>query len=90
MKKSLLSILICVILTLIPACRNHSDNLSDFNETLYNPSEASGFSISGKDGSESTLLTVTNPWQGNDSMGCLLDRSPSPRDAHESPMPYSA
>ncbi|MDE6697731.1 MAG: ABC transporter substrate-binding protein [Muribaculaceae bacterium] len=72
MKKSLLSILICVILALIPACRNHSDTLSDFTETLYNPSEASGFSISGKDGSESTLLTVSNPWQGADSVASRL------------------
>lgn len=72
MKKPLLSILICAIFGLIPACRNHSDNLSDFTETLYNPSEASGFSISGKDGSESTLLTVSNPWQGADSVASRL------------------
>lgn len=72
MKKPLFSILICAIFGLIPACRNHSDNLSDFTETLYNPSEASGFSISGKDGSESTLLTVSNPWQGADSVASRL------------------
>lgn len=72
MKKALPSILICAILGLVPACRNHSDNLSDFSETLYNPSEASGFSISGKDGSESTLLTVSNPWQGADSVASRL------------------
>ena len=49
-----------------------SDTLSDFSETLYTPSEASGFSISGKDGSESTLLTVSNPWQGADSVSSRL------------------
>ncbi len=72
MKKPILSILTCAILSLTTACRNHSDNLSDFSETLYNPTEASGFSISGKDGSESTLLTVSNPWQGADSVASRL------------------
>ncbi len=57
---------------LIASCAHKSDSLSDFNETLYNPSEASGFTITGKDGSESTLLTVNNPWQGADSISSHL------------------
>ena len=60
-------------LTLLFSCgSSHTDNLSDFSENLYTPSEASGFSITGKDGSESTLLTVSNPWQGADSVASRL------------------
>ena len=60
-------------LTLLFSCgSSHTDNLSDFSENLYTPSEASGFSITGKDGSESTLLTVSNPWQGADSVASGL------------------
>ena len=60
-------------LTLLFSCgSSHTDNLSDFSVALYTPSEASGFSITGKDGSESTLLTVSNPWQGADSVASRL------------------
>ncbi len=55
------------------ACgRQKSSNLSDFNQELYAPSEASGYSISGKEGSESSLLTVSSPWQGADSVSSYL------------------
>lgn len=48
--------------------RTHPDNLSDYSVSLYSPSEASGYSITGKDGSESTLISVSDPWQGADSV----------------------
>ncbi|MDE7409716.1 MAG: ABC transporter substrate-binding protein, partial [Muribaculaceae bacterium] len=63
----LLPLLAVMLLSCSPH-RTHPDNLSDFSDSLYAPTEASGFSITGKDGSESTLLTVSDPWQGADSV----------------------
>ncbi len=72
-KFSILNSQFSIILALLFAsCAHKSDSLADFNETLYTPSEASGFTITGKDGSESTLLTVSNPWQGADSVASYL------------------
>ena len=62
----------CALLCACSPHRAHPDNLSDFSEPLYTPTEASGFSITGKDGSESTLLTVSDPWQGADSVASRL------------------
>lgn len=65
--------ILILALTVVFSCgSSHTDNLSDFTETLYTPYEASGYSISGKDGSESILLTVSNPWQGADSVASRL------------------
>lgn len=72
MKKQLHSIIIFSLAMMIMSCSHRSDNLSDFTENLYSPSEASGYSISGKEGSESTLLTISNPWQGADSVATKL------------------
>ena len=65
--------------------RTHPDNLSDFSEPLYTPEEASGFSITGKEGSESTLITVSDPWQGADSVACRLYIE---RDGDEAPLAF--
>ncbi len=46
--------------------------LADFSTPLYVPEYASGFEIMGSDGCESTLITVTNPWQGADSVVTAL------------------
>ncbi len=63
----------CALLISFASCTpKSSDNLSDFSETLYTPTEASGYSISGKEESESTLLAVSNPWQGADSVASRL------------------
>lgn len=73
MTKHQSALLLCVIFAITTSCSHKStDILSDFTENLYTPSEASGFSISGKDGSESTLLIVSNPWQGADSVASRL------------------
>ncbi len=53
------------------ACHN-SANLSDFQDPLYTPQEAAGFTLTAKPDSESTLLTVSNPWQGADSVASYL------------------
>ena len=71
---------------LVLSCaRTHPDNLSDFSEPLYTPNEASGFSITGKEGSQSTLLTVSDPWQGADSVASRLFIA---RDGDEAPLAF--
>lgn len=67
-----LFVIACALLGACSPHRAHPDLLSDFSEPLYTPSEASGFSITGKEGSESTLLTVSDPWQGADSVASRL------------------
>ena len=67
----LLPLLTLILLSCSPH-RTHPDNLSDFSDSLYAPTEASGFAITGKEGSESTLLTVSDPWQGADSVASRL------------------
>ena len=70
---SILNCALCIICALLLSCnRSRTDNLSDFSESIYTPKEASGFSINGKEGSESTLLTVSDPWQGADSVASRL------------------
>ena len=74
MKRLQHTLLLALLLTLA-ACsphRAHPDDLSDFSVPLYVPAEAAGFTITGKDGSESTLLTVSDPWQGADSVASRL------------------
>ncbi|MDE7345485.1 MAG: ABC transporter substrate-binding protein [Muribaculaceae bacterium] len=80
-----LCILNCALLSACSPHRAHPDNLEDFSETLYTPTEASGFSITGKDGSQSTLLTVSDPWQGADSVASRLFIA---RDGDEAPLAF--
>lgn len=87
--KSALNHALCIVgCALLFSCsphRTHPDNLADFSDTLYIPSEASGFSITGKEGSESTLLTVSDPWQGADSVASRLFIE---RDGDEAPLAF--
>ena len=64
--------LILLLAVVVSCARSNPDNLSGFSEAVYTPSDASGFSITGKNGSESTLLTVSDPWQGADSVASRL------------------
>ena len=50
------------------ACGNRQENINEFVSDVYTPIYARGFSISGAEGKRSTLLTVSNPWQGADSV----------------------
>ncbi|WP_290090962.1 ABC transporter substrate-binding protein [uncultured Duncaniella sp.] len=50
------------------ACGNRQENINEFVSDVYTPVYARGFSISGAEGKCSTLLTVSNPWQGADSV----------------------
>lgn len=66
---------ICLLLALSAAlagCRDESPQLADFDRPLYTPEYASGFEIEGADGRRSVLLTVTNPWQGTESVTTQL------------------
>ena len=87
--KSALNYALCIInCALLCACsphRAHPDTLEDFSETLYTPTDASGFSITGKEGSQSSLITVSNPWQGADSVATHLFIT---RAGDEAPLAY--
>lgn len=58
---------------MLTACVNNpSAKLEDFTVPLYTPGYASGFDIKGAEGMESSIITVTNPWQGADSVAARL------------------
>ncbi|MBD5236936.1 MAG: ABC transporter substrate-binding protein [Bacteroidales bacterium] len=66
----LISIIFLVLLTV--GCTKHKSDITDFSNPLYTPQYASGFCIKGADGNESSIITVTNPWQGADSITTQL------------------
>ena len=68
--KKLLQIIILGVL--IVGCSTNKYDVADFNQLVYTPEYASGFSINGADGYESSIITVTNPWQGADSITTQL------------------
>ena len=72
--KHLTALVITLIATVaLTSCRGGSgDGAVEFTDTIYSPSYARGFVITGPPGSESTLLTVYNPWQGADSISRSL------------------
>lgn len=72
-KKSIRILCAWMILLLSASCGNRKTaDMSHFNKTLYSPQYASGFEIRGADGYESSLITITNPWQGADSVAMQL------------------
>lgn len=50
------------------SCARKQTNINSFDKVVYTPQYASGFDIRGNDDSESTLISVYNPWQGADSV----------------------
>ena len=64
--------LILLLALAFTGCRSKSSKLADFNIPLYTPEYASGFDILSADGRQSVLVTVTNPWQGADSVTTRL------------------
>ena len=66
-----LSLILLLVLT-FTGCHDKSSKLADFNRTAYTPEYASGFNIKGADSRKSVLVTVTNPWQGADSITTCL------------------
>lgn len=69
--RSSLSLILLAVL-MVSCNGNKSAKIEDFNQTLYAPEYASGFDIKGAEGHKSTLITVTNPWQGADSITTRL------------------
>lgn len=64
---------LCLFIVFLVACNGkQTASLIDFSNQLYTPEYASGFDIKGADGYESTIITVTNPWQGADSIATTL------------------
>ncbi|MFI3332689.1 MAG: ABC transporter substrate-binding protein [Rikenellaceae bacterium] len=59
------------ILALSYSCKNsQSTNSLQFTLDIYSPSYATGFEILGSENSESSLLRITRPWQG-ESVECF-------------------
>lgn len=64
---------LCLLILLLTACNEKKMTTpDDFIAPLYTPGYASGFDIRGADGWESSIITVTNPWQGADSVTTSL------------------
>lgn len=62
------ALLTAVLCTVFTGCRPEAETEADiFDKTLYAPLYASGFSILGAEGKESSVLRITSPWQGADS-----------------------
>ena len=72
MKMSLIHIsILCATLWCMCACGIQS-NIDDFNQILYSPSHATGFRIMGAEGKQSTIISVTNPWQSANNIETML------------------
>lgn len=64
---------LCLPIVLFAACNGKKKaSPGDFNRSLYVPEYAIGFDIKGADGYKGTIITVTNPWQGADSITMQL------------------
>ncbi|MDE7458560.1 MAG: ABC transporter substrate-binding protein [Muribaculaceae bacterium] len=62
-----------LLLISLSACKDKTTtSVDDFSNHIYTPEYASGFDIKGADGYESSIITVTNPWQGADSITSML------------------
>lgn len=58
-------IFVALCALLFAACAGEpARSLEEFSTSIYTPSYATGFDISGAEGAASTLITVRNPWQG--------------------------
>lgn len=72
-----LSLFLLSLAALLSGCGPTAEiSLDDFTETLYRPAYASGFEILGRPDGKSTLIRITDPWQGADGVGrnLLIDR----------------
>ena len=72
-----LSLILLSLAALLSGCRPTAEiSLDDFTETLYRPAYASGFEILGRPDGKSTLIRITDPWQGAEGVGrnLLIDR----------------
>lgn len=63
-------ILFCtgLLLVLITSCHRQKPASVSFDNEVYTPRYASGFNIKGSEGKKSSLITITDPWQGADGV----------------------
>ncbi|MBR5610393.1 MAG: ABC transporter substrate-binding protein [Bacteroidales bacterium] len=59
---------ILTLFVILSSCAGPASELENFNVEVYSPEYAQGFSILGAEGMESTIIRVTNPWQGADGI----------------------
>ena len=77
LRTSLLLLLLASVAAALYGCRPAATAGTDrFTRTVYRPRHASGFEILGTEDGRSTLIRVTDPWQGADSVSraLIIDR----------------
>ena len=70
-RPSLHILLLCATLWCMCACGT-SSNIDDYNVAVYTPTYATGFRIMGAEGKQSTIISVTNPWQSANNIETML------------------
>lgn len=68
----ILSYILLSLAFLFSSCAGTDASLESFNVEIYTPRYAQGFSILGAEGMESTIIRVTNPWQGAENVSSDL------------------
>lgn len=66
--KDIYSISALAIALITAACSGRTSSDAGFDTPVYTPQYATGFDITSADGMQSSLISVTNPWQGADSV----------------------
>lgn len=64
MKSPILTVALLCLLFLASCITRNKTSIETFNQDVYTPEYASGFKILGAENSASTLIQITNPWQG--------------------------
>lgn len=58
-------ILLAIVMSIITACTNgDTTSLEEYNIEIYKPTYAEGFKILKSENHESTIIEISNPWQG--------------------------
>ena len=68
----ILSYILLPLSLLFSSCAGPASDLESFNIEIYSPEYAQGFSILGAEGMESTIIRVSNPWQGAENVSSDL------------------
>ena len=63
--------ILCAALFCMLSCSQNS-SIENFDKEIYTPEYASGFSIVGAEGQKSTILKISNPWQGAEDVETML------------------
>ena len=76
--KSIISTITLLCLLFLASCvYNKKTSLEAFKQDVYTPEYATGFKILGAKNAQSTLIQVSNPWQGakNVTMSYFISRN---------------